>query len=130
MVAYESTFICSPELPAEQVEELIAKAKKVIETSKGSVLLVQQLGKKKLAYTINKFREGTYVYFELSGTGEMVSSLENFYKVNDSIIRYLTVKTEKKKAPAKPAKAGNKPEQGSEEGTRDGSNKPETSGTE
>jgi small subunit ribosomal protein S6 len=100
---YESTFIVSPELPADKVEELTAKTVKTIEAAKGTVKTVQQFGKKKLAYPINKFREGSYVYMELSGEGSMVGSLESFFKFNDSVIRFLTVKVEKKKVPAKPA---------------------------
>ncbi|MDR2709242.1 MAG: 30S ribosomal protein S6 [Elusimicrobiota bacterium] len=102
---YESTFICAPDLPTEKVEDLTTKASKVIENSKGQVKTIQQLGKKKLAYPINKFREGSYVYMELEGSGEMVSALENFFKFTDGIMRYLTVKVEKKKAAAKPVSA-------------------------
>jgi len=102
---YESTFICSPELPTDKVEELTAKVTKLVEGTKGTVKTVQQLGKKRLAYPISKFREGSYVYMELSGSGETVSAIENFLKLNDSVIRFLTVKVEKKKkAAAKPAK--------------------------
>jgi small subunit ribosomal protein S6 len=93
---YESTFIVSPEMPTEKIEELIEKVKKAVEASNGQMKLVQQLGKKKLAYPIQKFREGAYVYMELSGPGDMIPALENFYKVHDTVIRYLTVKVEKK----------------------------------
>ncbi|MDR1474135.1 MAG: 30S ribosomal protein S6 [Endomicrobium sp.] len=99
---YESTFIVSPELPTDRVEELTAKVVKTIEAAKGTIKTVQQLGKKKLAYPINKFREGSYVYMELSGEGSMVASLESFFKFNDSVIRFLTVQVEKKKVLAKP----------------------------
>ncbi|MDR2066907.1 MAG: 30S ribosomal protein S6 [Endomicrobium sp.] len=102
---YESTFIVSPELPVENVEELTAKATKIVESAKGVIKSVQQLGKKRLAYTINKFREGSYVFMELAGTAEMVSALENFFKFNDSVIRFMTVKIEKKKVIVKAAKA-------------------------
>ena len=97
MALYESTFICSPELPAEKIDELIEKVKKIIDTAGGKVGVTQQLGRKRLSYPIKKFREGSYVYMELSGSGAMVALIENFYKVNDAVIRYLTVKVEKKK---------------------------------
>ena len=45
---------------------------------------------------IKKFREGAYIYMELSGPGDMIHMLENFYKVHEAVIRYLTVKVEKK----------------------------------
>ncbi|MDR0800741.1 MAG: 30S ribosomal protein S6 [Endomicrobium sp.] len=98
---YESTFIISPEVPAEKVEELTAKAVKIIEDSKGTFKTSQQLGKKRFAYPINKLREGSYVYTEFSGNGETVNALENFFKFNDLIVRFLTVKVEKKKVIAK-----------------------------
>jgi small subunit ribosomal protein S6 len=98
---YESTFIVSPELSTDKVEQLIAKAVKTIEASKGTVKTVQQLGKKNLAYSINKFREGNYVYMELVGEGSLIDSLESFFKFSDSVIRFLTVKVEKKKVSAK-----------------------------
>jgi small subunit ribosomal protein S6 len=102
MSNYESTIICSPEAPPEKLEEIVQKIKKIVETSQGVIGLTQQLGKKKLAYPIKKFREGSYIYFELSGPGEMIASLENFYRINDFIIRYLTIKPRKKKV-KKPA---------------------------
>ena len=97
MLNYESTIICSPEVPPEKVEEIVQKIKKIVETSQGVIGLTQQLGKKRLAYPIKKFKEGTYVYFELTAPGETVSHLENFYRINDAIIRYLTIKVKKKK---------------------------------
>ncbi|GAB1402185.1 hypothetical protein MASR1M68_10960 [Elusimicrobiota bacterium] len=102
-MGYECTFICSPELDTAKVEELTAKASKIVETSGGTIKNLQQLGKKKLAYNIKKFREGIYVYMEIDGSGSMVSTLETFFKVNDPVIRFLTVKVEPKKKLAKKA---------------------------
>jgi len=100
---YESTFIISSKLSAEKSEELLAKVSEIIGTSKGSVKTIQQLGKKKLAYPINKIQEGNYVYIEFSGEGAVVKALENFFKFNESVMRFLTVKAEDKKvAAAKP----------------------------
>ncbi|MDR1511412.1 MAG: 30S ribosomal protein S6 [Endomicrobium sp.] len=94
---YESTFIVSPKLSAKEIEGVTAKVLEIIENSKGIVKTVQQLGIKKLAYSINKFYEGSYVYIEFGGDGLIIKSLENFFKFNDSIMRFLTVKTENKK---------------------------------
>ncbi len=99
-MSYECTFICSPDLDAAKVDEIVSKVSKIVETSNGTVKNLQQLGKKKLAYNIKKFREGNYVYMELDGNGSMLQSLENFFKVNDSIIRFLTIKVEEKKKKA------------------------------
>ena len=106
MATYESTFICSPELPAEKLDELVEKAKKTAEHAGGTIVIAQQLGRKRLAYPIRKFREGSYVYLELKGPGDVITALEKFYQVNDTVIRYLTIKAEKKKiVPVKPVEA-------------------------
>ena len=99
-MSYECTFICSPELDSTKVEDLVAKVSKIIETAEGKIKNLQQLGKKKLAYNIKKFREGNYVYVEFDANGSVVLSLENFFKVNDDVIRFLTVKVEEKKKKA------------------------------
>ena len=104
-MSYECTFICSPELDSTKVEEMVAKVSKIIETSGGTIKNLQQLGKKKLAYNIKKFREGNYVYVDFESNGSVVLSLENFFKVNDDVIRFLTVKVEPKKKVVKKAKA-------------------------
>ncbi len=105
-MSYECTFICSPELDSAKMEDIVSKVSKIIEAAGGTIKNLQQLGKKKLAYNIKKFREGIYVYVEFNAEGSVVLSLENFFKVNDSIIRFLTVKIEqKKKAAAKKIKA-------------------------
>ena len=104
-MSYECTFSCSPELDSTKVEEMVAKVSKIIETSGGTIKNLQQLGKKKLAYNIKKFREGNYVYVDFESNGSVVLSLENFFKVNDDVIRFLTVKVEPKKKVVKKAKA-------------------------
>jgi len=103
-MSYECTFICSPELDSTKVEEIVSKVSKLIETAGGTIKNLQQLGKKKLAYNINKFREGIYVYVEFEANGSVVLPLENFFKVNDDVIRFLTIKVEAKKKVEKKAK--------------------------
>ena len=96
-MSYECTFICSPELDSAKLEDISSKVSKIIETADGKIKNIQQLGKKKLAYNIKKFREGNYTYVEFDAAGSVVLSLENFFKVNDDVIRFLTVKVENKK---------------------------------
>lgn len=103
-MSYECTFICSPELDSTKVDEIVAKVSKIIETAGGKIKNLQQLGKKKLAYNINKFREGIYVYVEFEANGSVVLPLENFFKVSDDVIRFLTIKVEEKKKVVKKAK--------------------------
>ncbi len=99
-MSYECTFICSPELDSAKLEDVSAKVLKIIETAGGTIKNLQQLGKKKLAYNINKFREGNYVFIDFEAPGSTVLSLENFFRVNDDVIRFLTIKKEIKKKKA------------------------------
>jgi small subunit ribosomal protein S6 len=129
---YESTFICVPELSADKVDELAKKAQQIIEKQNGTLKSIQQLGKKKFAYPISKRREGYYVYMELSGDGEAVKALENFFKFNEDILRHLTVKAEEKKIPAKPPQAKEEPkapEAPEGEAEQGGENEPTTEST-
>lgn len=103
-MSYECTFICSPELDSTKVEEIVSKVSNLIETAGGTIKNLQQLGKKKLAYNINKFREGIYVYVDFEAKGSTILSLENFFKVNDDVIRFLTIKVEAKKKVVKKQK--------------------------
>lgn len=96
MSFYECTFICTPEIPPEKVDEAVEKVTKIVQENNGSIIIANKLGRRRLAYPIKKFREGSYVYMELSGTGEMVSAIENYFKISDFVIRYLTVKAAKK----------------------------------
>ncbi|MDR0401530.1 MAG: 30S ribosomal protein S6 [Endomicrobium sp.] len=97
---YETTFIVSPELSSDEIEVITKKALEVIKTVSngiGVVMSVKRFEKKKLAYIINKFCEGNYVYVDFFGDELIIRELENFFKFNDSIIRFLTVKIKRKK---------------------------------
>ncbi|MDR3111569.1 MAG: 30S ribosomal protein S6 [Elusimicrobiota bacterium] len=101
LMNYELTFIVAADVQPEEIEVISAKVSKVIEGTKGEVKSIQQLGRKKLAYPIAKFYEGSYVYFEITGDGETVRVIDNFLKLNDRVIRHLIIKTKDKKEPAK-----------------------------
>ncbi len=93
---YETTFVVSAKNTSpEVVESVIEKVKKIISKPQSQITLIENEGLKKLAYPIKGNREGYYVYCEYalsgSGRGETVSELENFLRINDSVIRYLTV---------------------------------------
>jgi small subunit ribosomal protein S6 len=126
MPNYESTFICSPELPTEGLQEILDKVKKIVEASGSQITALQQLGMRKLAYPIKKCKEGNYIYMEIAGLGTTVAELENFYKVHDSIIRYLTVQAKVKKI-VRPA--AEQPKAASEEVKENEPDKSTSSGT-
>ena len=61
----------------------------------GKVETVENMGKKKLAYEIKKFSEGTYLLFNFEAKPELIAELERVYRITDDVIKFITVKVEK-----------------------------------
>ena len=97
---YEVMFIAAPETADEDVGKLNEAITKLIETEGGSVVKLEDIGRRKLAYPINKKTDGYYVLFEIEGSGKEISELERRMRVNDTIMRYLTVRVDEERKTA------------------------------
>ena len=95
MPLYEVMFIVQPDWEGEALEEAILRVKDVIEREKGTVVLLKKLGKRRLAYEINDFREGSYVLLNVQASREVIPVLEHFFKVNEGYLRYIVIRLEK-----------------------------------
>lgn len=94
MRKYESMFVLSPELTIDAVKEFVEKVKALIEKS-GEIESVEEWGKKKLAYTINKkYTEGYYVLMYFKAANEVLPELEHTFKVTESVIRHMILNKE------------------------------------
>jgi small subunit ribosomal protein S6 len=96
MNSYESIFIAKPSLLDEEVNKIAEKIKGIIEQGGGSVQKIENWGKKKLAYEVQKEKKGTYVFLFFQASGKLMSELERAYRLDDSIMKFLTVKLTKK----------------------------------
>ncbi|MEW6681852.1 MAG: 30S ribosomal protein S6 [Nitrospirota bacterium] len=96
MAVYETIFIVKTSVSEEELAALVAKVRGVIEKHGGEVLKVENWGKKKLAYEVRKEKKGTYVFYRFRGPGAVVSELERQYRVEDAIIKFITVKCDPK----------------------------------
>jgi small subunit ribosomal protein S6 len=92
MTLYESIFIVRPTLSDEEVAKIGEKIREMIEKRGGSVLKMENWGKKKLAYEVKKEKKGTYLLFYFKGDGKLVAELEHHWLVEDALIKFLTVK--------------------------------------
>jgi small subunit ribosomal protein S6 len=92
MSLYESIFIVRPSLSDDDTNKLIDKMKGVLEKSGGTLLKQENWGKKKLAYEVKRERKGTFVYFYFKSPGNVVSELERSYRLEDSVLKFLTVR--------------------------------------
>ncbi|NLV32186.1 MAG: 30S ribosomal protein S6 [Acidobacteria bacterium] len=91
---YEVVFVAAPTLTSEELDGFISHVQTVVEGKNGKVVKVDNWGKKSLAYKIDKFREGYYVVLTIEGDGPAIAELERRFRVTDSIIRYISVRTD------------------------------------
>ena len=91
MRQYETGFVLSPGLSDEETEGFIKQMAEVVAQKKGRMVKQDVWGKRKLAYPIKRFHEGTYVFFLYEGPGDVSQELERRFKQADTVIRFLTV---------------------------------------
>ena len=91
MTKYETTFILDPGLDENQVNEEVDKTVQWIKTQGGEVIEVQRWGKRRLAYEINRRRDGIYTLLLYQGPGPIVKDLDRRFRLNESVLRSLTV---------------------------------------
>ncbi len=95
MACYESIFILRSSLGDEEAETVIEKMKSVLTKHGATIVKVENWGKKKLAYEIKHDRRGTYILLQFESEQEnVVSELERLYRLEDSVIKFLTVRVE------------------------------------
>ncbi|MDX1907055.1 MAG: 30S ribosomal protein S6 [Bacteroidia bacterium] len=92
---YETTFIVNPDLPGDEHKKAVDKFVKLIEDNGGTIHNVERWGVRRMAYSINRHRSGYYAYIEFRGNAEFIEKLEQNYRYDEQIIRYLTVKLDK-----------------------------------
>jgi small subunit ribosomal protein S6 len=105
MELYESLFIIRPSLSDEETNALIEKMKGVAERTGAQFIKSENWGRKKLAYEVRRERKGTYVYFYFKAPNNTVGELEHAYRLEDNIIKFLTVHLEKELVPRRAAEA-------------------------
>ena len=89
---YETTYITRPELAEEVQTRLLEKLSGVIKTYGGDIFIHDAWGRRKLAYPIKKHNHGYYVYLNYVGPADLPRELERLLRLDDQVIRYLTVK--------------------------------------
>ncbi len=93
---YEFTYIITPVLSEEQIKETIKRVNKAVESGGGTILEVDEWGSQRLAYQINKKRNGYYVNMYFTVAGEFIPRFERTIEIDDNILRYLTLRMDKK----------------------------------
>jgi len=93
MNKYESVVIINPNVDEEAIKGLIKKFTDLI-NSDGKLEKVDELGKKRLAYEVQKNKEGYYLVFYFEANPSLISELERNYRITDEVIKFMSVKVE------------------------------------
>lgn len=89
---YEVMYIIDPTAEADKITALNDTIGQLIEKEGATIVRMDDIGRRTLAYEINKKKEGYYVLFEIDGTGQEILELERRMRVNDLVMRYITVR--------------------------------------
>ncbi len=92
---YELTYILTPVLSDEQTAEVVTRINEIIEGAGGTVVEVDEWGTRKLAYPVDKKRNGYYVNLYFEGPGTMIPRIERALTIDDNVLRSLTLAMDK-----------------------------------
>jgi len=94
MRIYEELFIVKPDAPEEEVDALVETLRGNLTTLGATVDKVEKWGKRRLAYKVDKYREGSYVLFQFTAAPEHVHEFERRLRVTDAVLKFLTVRVD------------------------------------
>jgi len=92
MNCYETLFVIKPTLTDEETAAQIAKIKEIVAKNGGELLATDDMGMRKLAYPVQKNDRGYYTVLFYKAEGTLISELERNLKINEDVIKFLTVK--------------------------------------
>ncbi|MEM6533421.1 MAG: 30S ribosomal protein S6 [Myxococcota bacterium] len=96
MTEYETTVVVRPDVTGQQVEAALDRVRDVIGKQGGKLLEIDHWGKKKLAYPMKKHPRGIFVRTHYLGVGGLVSELERNLRLNENVLRFMTIKLEER----------------------------------
>jgi len=94
MRRYETIFILRPNAGEEEINRIIESTSQIIVDEQGTIIELAHWGVKKLAYLIKKESIGYYVYCDYAGTPAAVAEIERKFRIDDTVLKYMTIKTE------------------------------------
>lgn len=89
---YETAALINAALEDEQIQSVISHIKEIITSNSGEIKEIEDWGRRRLAYPIKKSKIGYYFIVRFYANPELISTLERFYKLDENIIRFLTIR--------------------------------------
>lgn len=94
MNKYELMFIVRSDREEKEIKETAAAMKKILTDEKAHIIEEKEMGQKELAYEINKMKTGYYFLYVVETTPEVINEFERISRINENILRHLTIKVE------------------------------------
>ena len=92
---YEHTYITTPELSLQEIENIRKKINDILEKNHSKILKEEDWGIRSLAYPINKNTKGKYSNIYIEGNNKVIKEIEQFEKYDDRVIKFLSIKIKK-----------------------------------
>ena len=90
---YDLIFIARPATPEDEIKKVVSTIEHACQEKGAKIEKTEHWGTRKLAYRVAKHREGMYYYFQIrTSHGELIAELERRLRVQDAIIKYLTIR--------------------------------------
>ena len=89
---YESTVLINAALDDQQIEIILSRIKDFIINNGGQIRELENWGRKRLAYTVEKNKIGYYAIYRFDAPGDIVAKLERTYSLDEQILRYITLR--------------------------------------
>ncbi len=96
MRVYEELFIVRPDATDELIDPVIDQVKGIVTQSGGTLDKAEKWGMRRLAYRVLKFSEGQYILLQFTAQPETVKEIERRLRVNDLVVKFLTVRIDEK----------------------------------
>ncbi len=93
MNKYETIFLMKDDIAEEERNNVIDTIKNYLEEN-GKITKIEDLGIKKLAYEVRKYKEAYYYLIEFESTSEIIPELERKYRITDEIIKFIVIRIE------------------------------------
>jgi small subunit ribosomal protein S6 len=92
LVSYETVYILKPDITEDNLLKLTDQYQGILIERGAKNIIIQNRGRRHLKYPIKKVRDGIYIQMNYEANGELVNLVEKALKINESVIRYLTIK--------------------------------------
>ncbi|WP_263380648.1 30S ribosomal protein S6 [Granulicella paludicola] len=92
--SYEVMFIVRPDVDEAELDKLIETFSGYVTTGGGTIRSTEKMGRRRLAYTVNKFNDGFYLLLIIEAPASLISELERRLRVSEQVIKFITVRTD------------------------------------